>query len=62
MQWQKRRQHLLFRFSLEENKTQNKRLRNQTRKVVARALRKEAKRELNNLDQNSNSFFASLEQ
>ena len=35
-------------------------LRHQTRKVVARAMRKEAEQELNNLCQNSNSVFCFL--
>ena len=39
----------LCRFPSEENKTRYKRLRNQTRKIVARALRMEADQELNNL-------------
>ena len=34
----------LYRFPSEENKTQYKRLRNQTRKIVARAMRMEADR------------------
>ena len=37
----------------EKNKTQYKRLRNQTRKIVARAMRMEAEQELNDLYQNS---------
>ena len=40
-----------------KNKTQYKRIRNQTRKIVARAMRMEANQELNNLYQNSNSVF-----
>ena len=47
----------LCKFPSEENKTQYKRLRYQTRKIVARALRMEANQELNNLYQNSNSAF-----
>ena len=47
----------LCRFPSEENKTQYKRIRNQTRKIVARAVRMEANQELNNLYQNSNSAF-----
>ena len=47
----------LCRFLSEENKTQYKRLRNQTRKTVARAMRMEANQELSNLYQNSNSVF-----
>ena len=43
-----------------QNKTQYKRLRNQTRKIVARAMRKEAEQELNDLYQNSNSVFCFL--
>ena len=44
-------------FPSEENKTQYKCIRNQTRKIVARAKRMEANQELNNLYQNSNSAF-----
>ena len=47
----------LYRFPLEENKTKYKRIRNQTRKIVARVMRMEANQELNNLYQNSNSVF-----
>ena len=47
----------LCRFPSEENKTQFKSLRNQTRKIVGRAIRMEANQELNDLYQNSNSFF-----
>ena len=47
----------LCRFPSEENKTQYKRLRNQTRKIVARAMRMEANPELNDLYQNCNSVF-----
>ena len=47
----------LCRFPSEENKTQYKRLKNQTRKIVARAMRIKANQELNNLYQNSNSVF-----
>ena len=47
----------LCRFPSEENMTQYKRIRNQTRKIVAKAMRMEANPELNNLYQNSNSFF-----
>ena len=47
----------LCRFPSEKNKTQYKRIRNQTRKIVARAMRMEANQELNNLYQNSNSVF-----
>ena len=47
----------LCRFPSEENKTQYKPVRNQTRKIVARAMRMEANQELNNLYQNSNSVF-----
>ena len=47
----------LCRFPSEQNKTQYKRIRNQTRKIVARAMRIEANQELNNLYQNSNSVF-----
>ena len=46
----------LCRFPSEENKTTYKR-RNQTRKIVARAMRMEANQELNDLYQNSNSAF-----
>ena len=47
----------LCRFPSEQNKTQYKRIKNQTRKIVARAMRMEANQELNNLYQNSNSVF-----
>ena len=47
----------LCRFPSEQNKTLYKRIRNQTRKIVARAMRMEANQELNNLYQNSNSVF-----
>ena len=47
----------LCRFPSEQNKTQYRRKRNQTRKIVARAMRMEADQELNNLYQNSNSVF-----
>ena len=47
----------LCRFSLEENKTQYKSIKNQTRKIVARAMRMETNLELNNLYQNFNSVF-----
>ena len=47
----------LCRFPSEQNKTQYKRIRNQTRKIVARTRRMEANQELNNLYQNSNSVF-----
>ena len=42
---------------MEENKPQYKRLRNQTIKIVATAIRKDAEQELNNLYQNANSVF-----
>ena len=38
----------LCRFPSEQNKTQCKRIGNQTRKIVARAMRMEANQELNN--------------
>ena len=47
----------LCRFPSKEKKTQYKRIRNQTRKIVARAMRMEANQELNNLYPNSNSVF-----
>ena len=47
----------LWRFPAEENKTQYKRLSNQTRKIVARSMRMEANQELNDLYRNSNSAF-----
>ena len=47
----------LCRFPSEQNKTQYKRLRNQTGKTVARAMRMEANQGLNNLYQNSNNVF-----
>ena len=37
------------RFPSEENKTKDKHIRNQTRKIVARAMRMEADQELNDL-------------
>ena len=43
--------------SIRRNKNQYKRIRNQTRKIVARAMSKEANQELNNLYHNSNSVF-----
>ena len=47
----------LCRFPSEENKTKYERLRNQTRKIVARAMKMEAELELNDLYQISNSVF-----
>ena len=47
----------LCRFPSEENKTKYKRIRNETRKTVARAMRMEANQVLNNLYQKSNSVF-----
>ena len=47
----------LRRFPSEANKTQYKRIRNQTRKTVAKAMRMEANPDLNNVYQNSNSVF-----
>ena len=47
----------LCRFQLKENKTIHKRMRNQTRIIVARAMKMEANQELNNLYPNSNSVF-----
>ena len=47
----------LCRFSSEENKTHYKQLRNQMRKIVARAMRKEANQELNDLYQNFHCFL-----
>ena len=47
----------LCRFSSEENMTQYKCIRNQTRKIVARAMRMEANQELNDLYQNFNGVF-----
>ena len=47
----------LCRFPSEENKTQYKRIRHETRKIVNRAMRVEANQVLNNLYQNSNSVF-----
>ena len=47
----------LCRFPSKQHKTQYKRIRNQTRKIVARAMRMEANQKLNNLYQNSNSVF-----
>ena len=47
----------LCRFPSGEYKTQYKRIRNQTKKIVARVMKMEANQELNNLYQNSNSVF-----
>ena len=47
----------LCRFPSDEYKAQYKRLRNQTKEIVARAMRKEAEQELKNLYQNFNSVF-----
>ena len=47
----------LCRFPSEENKTKYKRIRNQTRKIVARAMRVEADQELNNLYHNPSLVF-----
>ena len=47
----------LCRFPSKENKTQYKHTRNQTKKIVARAMRMEANQELKNFNQNSNSVF-----
>ena len=47
----------LCRFPSEENKTQYKCLKNQTRKIVARAMRMETNQDLNDLYQNSNRVF-----
>ena len=44
-------------FPSKENKTQYKRLRNQTRKIVAGTMRVEANQKLNNSYQNSNNAF-----
>ena len=52
----------LFRFPSEENKTQYKRIRNQRRKLVARAMKMKADQEFNDLYQNSNSVFYFLEE
>ena len=52
--------HELCRFPSEEDETQYKRLRNQTRKTVARAMIMEAEKELNDLYQNYNSVFCFL--
>ena len=41
--------------SIRKNKTQYKRLRNQMRKIVARAMRKEAQQKLNDLYENFNN-------
>ena len=50
----------LCRFPSDENMARYKRLRNQMRKIVARAIRMEANQELNHLYQNSNSIFKFL--
>ena len=44
-------------FPSEESKNQYKRLKNQTKKIVAGAMRMEANQRLNDLFQNSNSVF-----
>ena len=48
------------RFPSEENMTQYKRIRNQTRKIFARAMKMEANQELSNVYQNSNSVLCFL--
>ena len=50
----------LCRFASEENKTQYKHLRKQTRKTVARAMRMKANHKLNDSYQNFNSIFCFL--
>ena len=50
----------LCRLSSETNKNTYKRARNHTRKVVAKAMRKETEQELNNLYQNPNNVFRFL--
>ena len=47
----------LCRFPSKQNKTQYKRIKNKTKKIVAKAMRIKANQELNNLYQNSNSVF-----
>ena len=47
----------LCRFPSQENKTKYKRIRNQTKKIVARAMKMEANQKLNNLYQKFNSIF-----
>ena len=47
----------LCRFSSEKSKTKYKRIRNQTRKTNATAMRMEANQKLNNLYKNSHSVF-----
>ena len=47
----------LCRFPSEENKIEYKRIKNQTRKIVAIPMKMKANQELNNLYQNSNSVF-----
>ena len=55
---QERRRHLKSCADSNQNKImQYKRIRNQTRKIVARAMKMEANQELNNLYLNSNSVF-----
>ena len=50
----------LCRLSSEESKAQYKRLRNKTRKIVARAMRMEGEQKLNDLYQNCNRVFCFL--
>ena len=50
----------LCRFQSEKNKTQYKRLRNQTRTIVARAMKKEAEQALNDLYHDSSGVFCFL--
>ena len=50
----------LCRFPSEQNKTQYKHIRSQTRKIVAKTIRMQANQELNNLDQNFDSVFSFL--
>ena len=59
---QERRQHIkscasFHQYKLKTNMTQYKHLKNQTRKIVAEAMRMEANQELNHFYQNSNSVF-----
>ena len=48
----------MFEFSPEDNEIPYNYIKNQTRKVVARTMKKETGPELNNLYQNSNSVFS----
>ena len=50
----------MCRLSTDKTKAEYKRIRNQTKKVIAAAMRKEAEEELNNLNRNPNCVFSFL--